>query len=157
MAVMEITSKKLGKFQVLLDDEDFEKVKKLGGKWCVVKRANRNGFYVEKRINGKIVLLWRYILNAKKGQYVDHINRNTLDNRRCNLRLCSNGANIRNGKVRTNNTSGVTGVSLYKCCKTPKWEAYIKVNYRKIHLGIFDSKEEAIKARKEAEIRYFDQ
>ena len=58
-----------------------------------------------------------------------------------------------NRPLRNNNTSGITGVSLYK--QTNKWRAYIEYNQKYIHLGLFNTKEEAIKARKEAELKYF--
>lgn len=152
MKQIPIISKTFGKHFLILDDSDFEKVKQLGGKWCVVLKRGR--FYAQKRINKKIIEMQRFLTDAKAGQYVDHINGNPLDNRRYNLRICSNGANLRNGRVRPNNTSGITGVHLNK---RGKWEAYIKVNYRKIHLGLYTSKKEAKTARQLAEVKYFDQ
>lgn len=85
--------------------------------------------------------------------YIDHIDHNTLNNQKSNLRICSNADNIRNGKLRVNNKSGYTGVRYRKDRK--KWYAYIKVNYKNITLGTYKTKEEAINARKEAEIKYF--
>lgn len=58
-----------------------------------------------------------------------------------------------NRPLRSHNTSGITGVSLHK--QTNKWRAYIEYDQKYIHLGLFDTKEEAIKARKLAEIKYF--
>jgi hypothetical protein len=146
-----INSKKHGAFEVLLDDEDFKVVKAMG-KWNI--HIVRNMPYVQKRITlYNLVELHRFLLKAKKGEYVDHINGNTLDNRRFNIRICSNGANIRNGKIRLNNKSGYTGVFH---TNNDIWISYIKVNYKRIHLGSFKTFEEAVKARKEAEIKYFN-
>jgi hypothetical protein len=146
-----INSKKHGAFEVLLDDEDFKVIKSMG-KWNI--HMVRGFPYVEKRVKvGQLIQLSRFLLGAKKGEYVDHINRNTLDNRRCNLRICTNGANLRNGKIRPNNKSGYTGVFH---TKYDTWTSFIIVNYKRIHLGSFKTFEEAVKVRKEAEVKYFN-
>lgn len=150
MKEFKIISKTYGEITTLLDDEDYEKVLNMG-KWCVSR--DRYGYYFQKRINKKIITLHRFIMNAPKGIYIDHIDHNTLNNQKSNLRICSNADNIRNGKLRVNNKSGYTGVRYRKDRK--KWYAYIKVNYKNITLGTYKTKEEAINARKEAEIKYF--
>jgi hypothetical protein len=154
MAKMTIVSRLHGPVTIILDDLDYARILDLGGKWTVVKK--RGMFYFQKRMKsrapGSMVELHRFIMNAQPGQYVDHISRDTLDNRRANLRICTNAANLRNGRLRPNNTSGVTGVSWNK----GKWAAEIKVNYQKIYLGRFTSLEEAASVRAEAERRYFD-
>lgn len=151
------SSKTHGKYTILIDDEDFERVKD-SGKWCVViKRGNP---YFQKRIDwtketkGRVIELHRWLMGEPKGKYIDHINGNTLDNTRRNLRVCSNAANLRNGRIRTNNTSGMTGVSWNK--NRGKWAAYIKVNYKTIWLGYFDTSDGAAIARIEAEKQYFE-
>ena len=60
---------------------------------------------------------------------------------------------MRNARLKKNNTSGYPGV--YKHTQNGKWIAKIKVNYESIYLGSFTKKSDAIKARKEAEIKYF--
>lgn len=149
-----VQSKTHGEFKVLLDDEDYEKIIKMG-KWCVRKAKNRNNlYYFQHRIDKKTrIEMHRFILNCPKGKYVDHINHNTLDNRKANLRICSNADNLRNGKIRVNNTSGINGVCFDK--SRNKWIVHIRVNYKKIYLGRFDDIEEAKKARKKAEEKYF--
>jgi len=145
-------SNKLGEFTTIVDDIDFNRIKKLKTmKWCVCKK--RNGLiYFQKRFSGgHIKELHRWILNPPKGEYVDHINNDTLDNRRCNLRVCSNSANLRNGKIRPNNKSGFTGVFFYK----GSWGARIRVKYKTINLGYFDTFDEAVNCRKEAQIKYW--
>lgn len=84
---------------------------------------------------------------------VDHINGNTLDNRKANLRICTKVENAQNAiKPRANNTSGCIGVSQYK---PGKFRAYITVNKRVIDLKTYNSFEDAVKARLEAELFYF--
>jgi hypothetical protein len=146
-------SKRFGEYRTLVDDEDFQRLKELKNlKWCVVKK--RGHIYFQKRLSGKkLVELHRWIMNTPKGMYTDHINQNTLDNRKCNLRICLNSANLRNGRIRTNNKSGFTGVFFIK--KHKKWIAFIKVHYKRYHLGYFNTINKAIKARKIAEHKYW--
>jgi len=87
------------------------------------------------------------------GMEIDHINRNRLDNRFENLRSVTFGQNNMNVSVGTNNTSGVTGVSWHKGAR--KWQAGIMLDYKNKHLGLFERKQDAIDARKEAERKYF--
>ena len=61
--------------------------------------------------------------------------------------------NQMNSKLSSNNTSGVTGVYWVKKCN--KWNANIKINNKYIHLGNFTDFDDAVKARKEAEQKYF--
>lgn len=93
-------------------------------------------------------------MNAGPDDYVDHINRNRLDNRKCNLRLCTQQENMRNVGLRSDNKSGVKGVHF---CKTRrKWVAQIKVDLNKyLLLGRFLDFDDAIKAREDAEKKYF--
>jgi len=152
MASFVINSKKHGELVCLIDKEDLDFVKSFGngsGKWCV--SLNRDKLYAQKRTSEGVFYLHRLLSGAKKGQYVDHINGNSLDNRRYNLRLVDNSANIRNGKIRTNNASGYSGVSK----KRNKWIARIKVKYRSINLGTFNSYQDAVIARMEAEKKYW--
>jgi hypothetical protein len=80
---------------------------------------------------------------------IDHINGDPADNRIVNLRCVSHAENCRNQKLRSTNTSGVMGVRLNKA--TGKWDAFIRANYRHVHLGRFATKDEAVAARKQAE------
>lgn len=81
-----------------------------------------------------------------ENKMTDHINRNKLDNRRCNLRKCTKSENIVNTDLRRNNTSGATGVFWYK--KYSKWTAYVCINGKYKNIGYFSFFEEAVKARK---------
>lgn len=147
------TSKTHGSHTTTVDDIDYERLKKLNSMtWSVVKK--RGKIYFSKNFSKKRVELHRWIMGEPDGNYIDHINGDTLDNTRKNLRICSNGANLRNhSHLRPNNTSGVTGVWFNK--GRNKWVAEIKVSYKKISLGYFKSIQDAIKARKKAEKKYW--
>lgn len=84
---------------------------------------------------------------------VDHINHNPLDNRKDNLRLCSQQKNSCNHKVSTSNTSGVTGVSYRK--QRDRWVAYLTYNGQHVNLGTYIKFEDAVMARKAGEEKYF--
>ena len=80
-----------------------------------------------------------------KGFEIDHINRNTMDNRRCNIRYCTHQQNQMNQGLQRNNTSGVSGVCWHK--NRNKYTACIKVCQQKIHLGYYETFLEATQAR----------
>lgn len=151
MKKLTIVSKTHGAHDVLLDDADYKKIQSEPGTWYL--SLKREKFYVQKHTKTGVVEIQRWLLNPPKGLYVDHINRNPLDNRRKNLRICTNAANLRNGRVRTTNKSGVSGVCWDK--ERNKWATEIRVNYKKIFLGRFSNFKDAVKARKLAEERYW--
>jgi hypothetical protein len=98
--------------------------------------------------------LHRFVMGEPpKGYTVDHINRDGLDNRVSNLRFATFSQNNMNKGVQKNNTSGYTGVTWDK--SSHKWQARIKINRKMIGLGYYQKKSDAIKARKEAEVKYF--
>lgn len=85
---------------------------------------------------------------------VDHKYGDKANNKIKNLRLATNSQNGANHiKLRSDNTSGVIGVYWNK--KAKRWRAHIMINGKHIHLGYFINKEDAIKVRREAEIKYF--
>lgn len=84
---------------------------------------------------------------------VDHIKQKRYDNRKSQLRIATNSQNQFNKGLRKNNTSGFTGVIWNE--KEQIWKSFIGIDYECIYLGRFNTKEEAIKARKEAEEKYF--
>lgn len=93
-------------------------------------------------------IIWLY-MTGEWPDYVDHINGNKADNRWCNLRNVSHLMNMRNQKIRSNNTSGHSGVMWKKINK--KWEVTIGNKNSKKYIGLFTNKEDAIAARKKAE------
>lgn len=103
--------------------------------------------------NSKIGYLHQFIMNPSEGMVVDHINRNPLDNRRENLRICTQHENTMNKSIRCSNTSGVSGVNWSK--QNNKWLARIQVDGKHIYLGYYNTLEEAAEVRRQAEIEYF--
>ena len=93
------------------------------------------------------ILLHRYIMNCPDDKVVDHINHNKLDNRRCNLRICSRQENSCN-LVPTKNR-GVVQLA------NGKFKASITHNYKHRHIGCYDTREEALKHRLNAEKELF--
>lgn len=105
--------------------------------------------YCGTRIMGNVVGVHQFLMGIPKGALIDHINRNKKDNRLCNLRVADKSLNAFNTGIRKNNSSGATGVRYRK--DTKRWTAEIKKNYKKISLGCYETKEEAIQARRKAE------
>lgn len=112
--------------------------------------------YVTIVIHGKRYmahrLIWLYMTGSYPENQIDHINHNRSDNRWSNLRDVTHRENHQNRPMSKANKSGVVGVSWDKARN--RWGASIKVENKKVHLGRFKDKEEAIKARKDAEIKY---
>ena len=127
---------------------------------CVVESRNwymdKDGylvsyyFYAGKR---KCIRFHRIVMNAQPHQCIDHINKNKADNRKQNLRCCSRIENDRNRGVYSTNNSGVTGVHFDK--RRNRWVASITYNNKRIFIGRFYSKDDAIKARLEREVALF--
>ena len=114
--------------------------------------------YVCRSFGGKVRRLHTLIVEGAtgnkipNGMYVDHINEDKLDNRLCNLRIVSPQESARNMPIKSNNTSGSTGVSKGRNGKG--WRAYITVNKKRIELGTYRTLEEATKVRHCAEQKY---
>jgi len=141
-----------GKF-TLVDDEDYEELMKY--KWYLstlgypVKHKMESGVY-------KITLLHRLIMNAKKGLVIDHINHNTLDNQKINLRECTHAQNMQN-KISITGVSKFKGAYFNKDRKSKKWWSYIRYNNKKIFLGTFKTELEAAKAYNAKALELFGQ
>ena len=108
----------------------------------------RNGYIARRSyVHGKRLtfLLHRELLGLARGDgwKVDHKNHNGFDNRRCNIRACTQSHNMKNYPKPRNNTSGFKGVTLHKGAV---WRARIKLNGRKLHLGLFPTAELAYAA-----------
>ena len=133
----------------ILDDEDYEKIKK----WNLHAYKNKSGvWYIRRTLNSKQIPLARILLSATKGVFADHINGDGLDNRRCNLRLTTasqNGINRR----KVNGSSQYKGVSWNKPLN--KWIVHIKKDGKILHLGCFLSEGEAAKTYNKKAIELF--
>jgi len=96
----------------------------------------------------------RVIMGLQKDdkRQVDHINHDGLDNRRCNLRICTNAQNCMNGKHK-GGSSKYKGVTYHS--KSGKWQAQIEINNKHIRLGSHNTENEAATAYNNAAIKYF--
>lgn len=131
---------------ILTDMEDRPMVEQAS--WCVSKTG-----YAVANIGGRVVKMHRYLLadSLKPGDLVDHKNRNTLDNRRRNLRPCTHTENMRNVRTSRNNSVGHLGIRL---TKDGKFNVRIVANRKEHHIGNYDSLKLAIEARERAEDLY---
>ena len=127
-----------GRF-AMVDAADYKKLSKY--RWCV---SNKHGtvYAMRRTKEGRTVYMHREIMRAPKGSVVDHIDHNTLNNRRCNLRVVTPEQNYANAGPR----GGVAGyVGVYPCGK--RWMARIMWQCKRFYLGRFDDPVEAAKAR----------
>ena len=104
-------------------------------------------------IKGHKFQMHRLILNPLKDMLVDHFNQNQFDNRRGNLRICTDHQNLGNMGLAKHNTSGYRGVYWSKYHNN--WKARIQGGDQYIYVGSYDTAEEAAKAWNEAAIKYF--
>lgn len=121
------------KHYALIDREDFELVNRY--RWFSSKKhqerktPQKEDYIIwahnidEKtgKQNNKWLMLSRLIMKAKFGEIVDHINRDNLDNRKCNLRICTIKQNNQNSSLKITNTSGFKGVTFFRNKKTKQW------------------------------------
>lgn len=133
----------------LVDDVDYESVSKY--KWYYHSSGYAGSQIV---IDGKkrYIYMHRQILNCTPTQEIDHVNHNGLDNRRCNLRVCSRAENNRNTRKRTVATSQYKGVLWSK--RKKEWLAFITLNGKHNSLGFFESEQDAAKTYDRA-VRYY--
>lgn len=138
----------------IIDSEDFDLVIKYC--WSVLSLKNKYAVTKIKNTHDKYDNLFLHNLimgNLNKEYVVDHIDGNILNNRKSNLRLTTLNLNAKNLKTYKTNTSGTKGVCFDK--KHGQWTAYIQCNKKRMFLGRFDDVNEAIRARKVAEIKHF--
>lgn len=130
------------------DLEDYDKIKDYC--WCI-----SNGYIGTCIKNNKIIRLHRLIMNVLQDEniFIDHINRNRLDNRKENLRVVKKQENCINKSIPSTNTSGFMGVQWYK--SRNKWVATLAINKKNKFLGYYNIKEDAIIARLNGEKKYY--
>ena len=148
-----MTEVKVGEYTAVIDDQDLALIEKAKN-WSPV-RSGRH-VYAIGYVGGKTVYMHRAIISAPKGMVVDHINGDSLDNRRENLRLCTHSQNLMNrGKTNANKSGykGVRKISLLNKRTGKKyeyWVARITASGRVIDLGTFADPKEASEAYMEA-------
>ena len=130
--------------RTIIDIDDINKIKDY--KWYL----DREGYV----INNKIGRLHRYLMNPPNDMVIDHINGNPLDNRKSNLRICSQQQNSMNKQnQRRNTTSKYKGVNWHK--RRNKWRAGIKINGKYKHIGLYDTELTASIEYDKAALLYF--
>jgi len=142
-------------YQIQVDDDDIALVLQYRWYAYILTRgcyAARQVWHPEERKN-RLVYMHREIMDAQPGQYVDHINHNGFDNRRCNLRICTNVENLRNSPGHRDRASQYKGVSMDR--KRGKYVAMINNGQRAINLGYFDSERDAALAYNDAARKHF--
>lgn len=129
----------------IVDDEDAAVVSKY--KW----HCNDSGYAVTQiRIgdgSAKKVRMHRLLLNPPADMDIDHINGNRMDNRRCNLRICTRSENLRNAKKHKTHaeaSSKFKGVCWHK--QRRRWYARYRKDGKQFHIGLFDNEEDAARA-----------
>jgi hypothetical protein len=127
---------------VLVDAADFW--------WLSQWKWNKNGRgYAYRKSGKKGLLMHRVILSPPPGTETDHINRDKLDNRRCNLRAVTRSRNHLNRSLSARNKTGAKGVFLDR--QRGLWRATIRIDGKSIELGRFRNLNDAIIARQKAE------
>jgi hypothetical protein len=156
-SIMKLVPLTQGKF-AKVDDEDYDNVMRFiwhavneRGRWyacctCYLGRINK------KSLN-RSMRLARLIMIPPKNMDVDHIDGDSLNNQRSNLRICNRTQNLQNQRPIRGGTSQYKGV----CFSTQKqkWRAYINVKGKQIHLGFHNSEQLAAEAYNKGAIKYF--
>jgi hypothetical protein len=133
----------------IIDDDDFEYLNQF--KWYANNNYAVRCFTVSKNKVNRI-LMHREIMKPNKGMVIDHLDGNTLNNQKNNLRICTHAENMRNSKISINNKSGYKGVSYQE--NSNNYRAQIKFNNKKINIGDFIDPIDAAKAYNAAALKY---
>ena len=134
---------------ILFDKTDYDLIKD----YCW--RIDANGYVVtstKDNLTGKynkIIKLHKLLMPCSADYIVDHKNTNRLDNQKCNLRMCYQKDNVKNHNTFKTNKTGVSGVTWNK--RNQNW----RVRIGNINIGSYKDFDDAVKARKEAEEKYF--
>lgn len=138
----------------LVDIEDFEELNKY--KWQSHRNHASRHKAVTKKPDGKwcyiTILMHRFIMKAKKGQEIDHVNGNGLDNRKVNLRFCTRSQNCSNS-VKKNKSKKYKGI-YFRDRSGGSWEVMVIFKRQRHFIGIFKNEKEAALAYNEAAKKY---
>ena len=142
-SVLTLFSKKQGFKQVFVDTEDVEKLSKIC--WCI----HKTGYIIGRDLanSGKKIPIHRYIMNCPLNKVIDHINRNPLDNRKSNLKICTQIENMQNLSLYKNNKTGYKNISYQQ--ESHSFIITIRKNKKNTTLCRKKNLDDAIKARNE--------
>ena len=144
----------------MVDDDDYDYLTTL--KWAAHKVRWRKTVYGYRAVYSCCcpfskkycaIYMHRLIMRCPKDKVVDHIDHNQLNNRKSNLRICTQAENVANTTSRRGTSSQYKGVSWFK--PNQIWIAYITVKQKKIHLGCFRDEQEAAKTYDAAAVKHF--
>lgn len=125
-------------YYTIVDDDDFEKIKHYH--WYAYKRGKARNVYAVRHDTPenkrRLIFMHHMICKRKEGFVIDHIDGNSLNNTKVNLRVCLDKENAMNRKIYINNKSGYKGVYWDKTAR--KWRACIRVHGKLINIGYFN-------------------
>ncbi|KKN75842.1 hypothetical protein LCGC14_0377180 [marine sediment metagenome] len=147
-------------FYAVVDNEDYASLNHFSWQAARCCRAKNLNTFVAVRScycpflkKQYTIFMHRQIMSCPRGLQVDHINHDQLNNRKENLRVCTCMQNMQNSQSYNNSSSRYKGVSWFP--PTRKWQADIRVNKKKIHLGCFLDEHEAAKTYDVAAKKHF--
>lgn len=127
-----------GRYMCKVDIADFETLNQV--KWTGIQMTKGRVYAGRRRRGSKQILMHRHIMGVtEQSKCVDHINGDSLDNRRCNLRVCTQGENMRNYR----HAWGKEGIRGVMKTKTGKYRSRIRHLGKLYHIGIFDTQQDA--------------
>lgn len=136
----------VGQYTALVDDEDYDRISRHC--WYVSKRVHKGKvwIYAHTRVRGTStrIKMHRMVMSAPRGVFVDHVNHNTLDNRKDNLRFCTASQNRQNACMSRHNKAGLKGVVSPKN-ERGSYRACISINGKQVRWGRFSTPDEAHK------------
>jgi hypothetical protein len=141
----------------IVDEDDYEQLMLFN--WHVSASPTEGKYYACCNVGKtrdrkrKRIIMHRFIMKFPKGLVVDHINGNCLDNRKVNLRVVTQSVNAKNQRKRAG-SSIYRGVNLHK---PGIWRAKVTVDYKTIHLGLFECEQEDGKAAALGREKYYGQ
>jgi len=139
--------------RIALDDGHYAIVDAADYEWLKQYNWHFLNGYAARRKKGKTIYMHQEIMQPPEGMMVDHCNRNKLDNRRSNLRVCTNDQNSRNQGKKSGSFSRFKGVGYSKC--RHKWYATLYFEGKAIWLGYFADEVQAARAYDRAAVEYF--
>lgn len=140
MKQIELTQDKFA----IVDDGDYEWLSRYS--WHATRNPYGGKWYARGKVGNKAVYMHRLITGAPAYMEVNHCDDDTLNNQRHNLRTCEHSDSMRNRKKQCNNGSGYVGVVTQKRAGYLVYRAQIKVSPKMLHIGCFETPEEAARA-----------
>ncbi|MDC3426325.1 HNH endonuclease [Aquibacillus sp. 3ASR75-11] len=149
VAIIEYINQKGKYFEILVDKEDLPRLIENFKSIFVHVKKDKKVYAVGYIKGGKQIKVHRFIMNTPKGMETDHINHNTLDNRKENLRISTVAENQQNrkGGNKNNKSSGIRNV--YWSKKENKWYVMIRQNGKRNYFGYYDEINEAAEVAKQ--------